>query len=268
VTSAARRALELDSTLADARTALGTAYAFDGQWTDAEREFRHALALEPDNLAAHLTFGRNLVCRGRSAEALAQFQAARKVERMSAVVSAWTAYAMAQIGQLDSALAESDRAVQLDSTLLPTTNLGAFINLTAGRPDVAVRLVAGETPPTIMSTAPYVYARVGDTATATRLLHARESHRPRPWFTDASQAAVMLALGDTARALDALERSAAATGGGWTALLPISEQVFDQLRRSARFIALERRAGLDQQIIASPTGGRRASPLATARPGA
>jgi len=62
-TTAATRALELDSTLADAHTALGGVYAAAGEWSRAEPEFRHAIALEPDNVEARFTYGRTLILR-------------------------------------------------------------------------------------------------------------------------------------------------------------------------------------------------------------
>ncbi len=253
---AARRALELDSTLADAHTALGSAYAVDGRWDDADAEFRHAVALEPDNVAARQTFARLLISRGRSDDAFEQLDRARQVERLSPLVSGWLAYAFFVTGHPDSALAQSGRAIQLDSTLLPATNLGALINLAAGRPDVARRLMANPPPPGVMSNAPYVAAKLGDTAAATRMLNAMEASSPRPWFTDVARASVFLALGDSANALTFLERSARVTGSFWIVYLPLEDPAYDILRPSSRFAALLRGAGTDVARITSPRGGR------------
>ncbi len=41
--AAAERAIQLDPLLAEAHSALGTAYARDGQWELAERSFRRAI---------------------------------------------------------------------------------------------------------------------------------------------------------------------------------------------------------------------------------
>jgi hypothetical protein len=62
-------------------------------------------------------------------------------------------------------------------------------------------------------------------------------------------------LGDTAKALDVLERATDA-GEIWPTSYSLSEREVDPLRRSARFAALVRRVGLDERIFTSPTGGR------------
>ncbi|MGH7616978.1 MAG: protein kinase domain-containing protein [Gemmatimonadaceae bacterium] len=257
VRAAARRALALDSTLADAHIALAATFVEDDQWSTAVGEFRRAIALEPDNADAHFTFARFLMCRGETDSALAELRVASRLEGLSSVVSIWMAFGLYLNGQADSALIESAQAVQLDSTLMPTTSLGSIINLGTGHPDVARRLTRVEMPLTVMTDALLIDELLGDTATVRRRLQAMTASKPRPWFTDAAMASVMLARHDTAGAITALERSAAASGGNWTLYLPITLPVYDSIRRNQRFIALERAAGLDERVIAAPRGGRK-----------
>jgi hypothetical protein len=103
-----------------------------------------------------------------------------------------------------------------------------------------------------MSNAPYVSAKLGDTATAMRLVTAMESTNPRPWFTDVQRASVMLAIGDSARALSALEQSARTSGPMWVALIPLRDPAYDLVRKSRRFAALVRQAGLDVARVTAP----------------
>ena len=252
--NAANRALELDSTLADAHTALGSVYAHAGPWNRAVQEFQHAVALEPDNEVAHFTYARFLALRGEAREALPHLEQARKLERVSGLVSGWTSYALFLDGKVDSALKESARAVELDSTQLAITNLAALLNLAIGRADVARRLMPAVAPVGVMSYAPYVFAKVGDTASAMRLIRVTEANQPKPWFADVARSSVMLAIGDTARALEALERSVAATGSMWVTYVPVGDPMFDPVRRSPRFAALARQAELDPRMIAAPRG--------------
>ena len=228
----------------------------DGEWQKAAAEFEHAVALEPDNFEARVTYGRCLTGQGRIDAALQQFAQARKLERISAIISGWTSYLYYRNGQIDLALTESGRAFQLDSTQLAVTNWGALINVETGHPDMARRIAALIPSPRTMSTAPYVYARLGDAATAWRLVRAMETSSPRPWFTEAERGGVLLALGDTARAFDALERSQAASGPMWSHFLNVFDPMFDSVRRSSRFTALVRGAGYDVALATSPRASR------------
>jgi len=56
--AAAQRALEIDPTLAEAHTALANYFAtYDWNWAEAERSFKRAIELDPNNSAAHFRYG-------------------------------------------------------------------------------------------------------------------------------------------------------------------------------------------------------------------
>jgi adenylate cyclase len=66
--AAVMRALELDSTLARAHATLGTIrFVFDRDWNGAEREFRRALASEPEAAELYPPYARYLLAMGRMA---------------------------------------------------------------------------------------------------------------------------------------------------------------------------------------------------------
>ena len=253
-TSAARRALALDSTLAEAHVALGSMYFQVGNDAQAIAEFQRALALDPNDANAQFTYGRFLMTRVRPAEALVQFKRAQRSERVSPLLSIWAGYAQYLLGYADSAAMESALAVQLDSTLMPVVNLAAMINIGLGRADVARRIVAVGVAPEAMSIAPYVYARLGDTVTAMRLVQRIEAHRPRLWFADEARASVYMAIGDTARALAVYEQA----GRLSKSYINLSDPAFDPIRGSARFTELVRRSGLDPAVVATVRARARA----------
>ena len=66
----ARRAVALDSTLPETRTALAASLANDGAFEAAEREFKRAIELGPSNAHAHFLYSLLLVALGRGEEAL------------------------------------------------------------------------------------------------------------------------------------------------------------------------------------------------------
>jgi len=240
----ANRALALDSSLADPHVALGTAHGQAGEWEEAFAEFQRGVDRDPDDVAARVAYGRYLVMAGRPSDAIAQLREGKRVERVSPLISAWIAHAYYSEGQMDSAYAESQKAIQLDSTLLPAANVAMLIRLAQGKLDEA-RGIASRTPAGVMTYAPYVLASTGDTASAHRFVRAMESARPRPWFADLAEAGLALALGDSAAALSALERSQRTAGPVWAEYLGIFDHAYDPVRRSPRFIALVRQANLD-----------------------
>ena len=251
----ANRALGLDNTLSAPHVALGTAYAHAGRWADALAELRRGVELDPGDVSARVTYGRYLVTIGRPADAIAQLKEAKRVERVSSLVSAWLAYAYFHRGQMDSARIEAEKAIQ-DSTLLPAANVVSRIRLAEGKLDEA-RRIALVPPVTVMTGAPYILARAGDTEGAYRLLRQMESRAPRPWYVDAATAMVQLAVGDSASALTSLERSARNSGPTWAEYFLVSDPAYDLVRQSQRFIALVRRANLDPSMFVVPGASRR-----------
>ena len=71
--AAALRALELDETLAEAHVSLGRVLAtYDWDWTNAEKEYKRAIELNPRYATAHQWYGGWLQAMGRQNEALAE----------------------------------------------------------------------------------------------------------------------------------------------------------------------------------------------------
>jgi serine/threonine protein kinase/tetratricopeptide (TPR) repeat protein len=256
VTTYARRALAIDSTVADAYAALAWTEVNTGRYDRATAEFRRAIAVEPDNVDARVAYGRFLVVFGSSAEALVQLDSARKGDPLSPVLSAWASYALFLEGRVDSALAENGRAVQLAPGLLPVANLGSLIDIATGHPEEARRLAASDVPVGAMTNAPYLFAKLGDTATAMRMIRRLETSTPRPWFTDVSKASVMLAIGDTAAALAGLDASMASSGAAWIQFTPVRDPTFDAVRGSPHFASILKRANLDVRVLTSRRVGR------------
>jgi len=75
----ARRAIEMDDSLADAHLALGNAMYFD-DWTGAEIEYKKALALNPSDADAHQSYGSILRGLGKLEEALDEAKRAYELD--------------------------------------------------------------------------------------------------------------------------------------------------------------------------------------------
>ena len=260
--SAAHRALALDSTLAEAQTALALASMHAMHWAEADAQFRRAISLDPSDPSAHFHYGRYLTYVGRYAGAVNEFQRAKRLDPTSPVVGGWLARLLLVVGQRADAATEADRALELDSMSVPVAFMGAEVALARGQIDRARRLAEiAWRPQGVPRSAPWpgsaalVFGELGDTGMV-RAIHDHIARgRPSRAFGHSMASLAALAAHDTARALDELERANEAHEFfPSTPILGLPE--VDQLRRSARFAALIGKAGLDVALFTSPRGGR------------
>src|SRR5262249_4137922 len=88
--AAARKALELDATLAEAHTSLAfTLFVYDWNWTESTREFQRAIELNKNYATAHHWYGNiNLTRLGRFDEAIAEMKTAQELDPLSLAIKA------------------------------------------------------------------------------------------------------------------------------------------------------------------------------------
>jgi tetratricopeptide (TPR) repeat protein len=104
--SAARRAVELDDTSAEAHISLafGT-FWWSWQGVTAEREFKRALALNPSLVRAHHWYATYLFGMHRYAEAIDQIEQARRLEPSSSAILADKGFLLWEAGRKDEGYA-------------------------------------------------------------------------------------------------------------------------------------------------------------------
>ncbi|MGH9201770.1 MAG: protein kinase family protein, partial [Vicinamibacterales bacterium] len=254
-TNAARRALALDSTLSEAHMSLALSFMHAFRWAEDDLQFQRAIATDPDDAAAHMQYGRFLVYTGRSQEALTQMRRAKELDPTSALISSWFASSLLSHGMRDEAFAEIDRALEIDSMNPPIIFFGSHVMAARGDMDAARRLLDRAPPLAVWrSAAAQAYAAMGDHDAVRRLSREVEASTARS-FRHSALAGMALALNDAPRALDEFERAMRAKEF-WPSAPILSTPIVDQIRRSPRFEALLRQAGLNVAIFTSPTGGR------------
>jgi TolB-like protein/DNA-binding winged helix-turn-helix (wHTH) protein/Tfp pilus assembly protein PilF len=119
--AAALKAMALDSSLAEAHTALAAVrvlYYWD--WAGAEREFRRALELNANYVLAHHWYAvLDLGPQGRYSEAMAQMEFARQLDPVSPVIDTDLGWIYAISGSYDDAFAQYQKALHLNPRFVP-----------------------------------------------------------------------------------------------------------------------------------------------------
>jgi TolB-like protein len=103
--AAALKALELDETLSQAHVSLGGVMLhLEWSWSAAEKESQRAIALNPNNAAAHQWHGYYLVAMGRFDDAVAEMKRARELDPLSPNKQQSLANTLYRAGRYDEAL--------------------------------------------------------------------------------------------------------------------------------------------------------------------
>ena len=145
--SASRKALELDSNLAEAHIAHGLAVSLRKQFDEAEREFETAMRLDPKLFEAPYYFARARMSQGRFAEAAKLFERACTLRPEDYQAPAFLALAYRSLGmpaESEVAYRRSSRLVEERLDLVPDDTracvLGAGVCAGLGEVDRAAEL--------------------------------------------------------------------------------------------------------------------------------
>lgn len=171
----AKKALELDDTLAEAYAALARVAQNEYDWAGAEREFRRAIELNPSYALARIWYAQYLYATQRFEEAVTQAQVAQQLDPGSLFVITQAGAAYFFAGRVDGAMAIWQRARELDPThpdvgLLPGRS---YVKLGMNQEAVAVlekALIFTERDPLVLGALAHAYARVGRREEALKLV--------------------------------------------------------------------------------------------------
>jgi len=119
--AAAEKALRLDATLAEAHTSLAAVRILqDWDWAGAEQEFQRALDLNPNFAQAHHWYGNLLLGpEGRHDEAIAELQRAQELDPLCLIINADTGFAYYLAGRYDLALQAYQRVLATNPNFVP-----------------------------------------------------------------------------------------------------------------------------------------------------
>ena len=240
----ARHALALNNELAEAHAALGQVFAARWDWTNADLEYRRALALNPNYATARHWYSNYLSIVGDDEAAIVQARLATALDPLSPIVrSGALANALRRAGRNDDALAEYARALEMDPTFWNARMGQAMTYAGKQMPVEATReagIVAGLRP-SWTAIAAAIYGTFGAETEARRLLKTVEHAEG---ISSISLAQVYASVGDTERAVSYLQRAFDARDPD---LAPVvREPWFDRVRRDPRVATMVQSLALPQ----------------------
>lgn len=120
--AAAERAIQLDEGLAEAHTSLALITEnHDWDWATAERQFRRAIELNPNYSTAHHWYAEYLGFQGRFDEALAEIERARQLDPLSLIIAADRGAILYFARQYDQAIEQFRAVLDIEPTFSRAT---------------------------------------------------------------------------------------------------------------------------------------------------
>ncbi len=244
---AATKALELDSGLAEAYTALGYISHYNWNWNAAEQHFKRALDLNPNYANAHNFYASYLMSRGRVDESIAASNRARELDPFSLAISAQRGFLLENARRYGEAIEQLRAVIAMDPNHYQA--YWALGHTYAANKQLDDAIVAAEKAVELSERAPgalgmlgLAYGLAGRKADATKILNELLDLNKTRYVTPAALVNVYLGLGDNDQAFVWLEK-AYQERSNYIAYLKVFPML-DSIRSDRRFAELVNKVGL------------------------
>lgn len=246
--AAARKAIEIDETLAEPHASLALIMQnYDWNWTEVEKEYKRAIQLNPNYPSARAWHGEFLALMGRFDEGIAKIERGQELDPLSLMINTdvGTVYYLAR--QYDRAIEQLQKTLDMDSNFSMAHAWLGMAYSQKGRHGDAInefhKIKDLENNPQLLSWLGYVYGVAGKTDEARQVLDRLKKLSRKNYVTPMGMTLVYTGLGENDQAFKWFEKvfEEHATG-------PIALKVhpcFDSLRSDPRFANLLRRTRLD-----------------------
>jgi TolB-like protein/Tfp pilus assembly protein PilF len=247
--AAARKALELDSSLGEAHTVLaGVTYELKRDWRGAETEFKRAIELSPGYATAYQRYSTFLTMMGRHEESLAAIHKAQALDPLSAAIKSGVGNRLLLAHRYDEAVEQFLTALEMDPSFSLAHNYLGLAYQAKGNHEKAIdelrkaALLDGRAE--LLASLGHGYAVGGHARNARSILKDLEEQSKRGYVPPYQIAIVYAGLGEKGRAYEWLAKSCQ-DQDVFFIRLNVDPQL-DNLRSDPRFQDLLRCAGLSR----------------------
>ena len=241
--AAAKKALQLDDTLAEAHTTLALAiWLYDFDSAQAIREFQRAIELNPNYAIAHQQYGNNtLAALGRFDDAIVEGKRAVELDPLSLVINTDLGSDYYYARRYDEAIAQLRKTLEMDPGFyIAHLVLGQVLDAKGAR-DAAIvecqKARALNDDPAVLGVLGRAYGLSGNKMEAEKILDQLKKLSQERYVSAYSLALTYLGLGDKEEALRWLEQSYQDRAGSDIGYIRV-DPLLDPLRGDPRFEAL------------------------------
>lgn len=246
--AAIQHALEIDDGAAEAHTSLGyITQMYEWNWSEAEREFKRAVELNPSYATGHHWHATYRMMVGQFDEAIEEIRRAQELDPLSLIINTTVGSILYCARQYDRTIEQCRKTIELDDNFpAPHSYLGRAY-LQQSRPDEAIiefqkaLQFSGRSPRFIEELA-YAHGVAGNHQKARELLNELNALSERRYVSPYYLSLVHLGMGDTGKAFDHLVQAIKGRSAElvWLKVDPR----LDPLRKYPRFTEMLHQIGL------------------------
>ncbi len=245
--AAAVKAIQLDETLVEAHVWLATVhFVYEHDHPAAVREFKRALALNPNHAMAHSKYGWYLVLIGHFDEGIAEAKKAQELDPLSTEINDYLGASLYYARRYDEAAEQLRHTIELSPNYWNSRLFLAKAYQQQGRMEAALaevqRAAQIDSVSDIIAMLARAYALAGKRREALQVLEEMWAWPQDRYVAPSEIVKVYLALGDKEQALAWLEKAYATRS--FLNTLKVNAE-FDPLREEPRFQAILKKFGLD-----------------------
>ncbi len=239
--AAAKKALELDDSLAEAHTALGEAFFFDFDFSQSITEFQRAIELNPNYATAHHWYRDPLTAVAQYDDAIAEVKQALKLDPLSLIINTTLGDTYYYARRYDEAVEQLRTTIEMDPGFYSAhESLGQALEL-KGALEAAIaeyqKARALNDDPSVLGLLGHAYGSSNNKTEALKILDQLKDLSKQRYVSAYSFVLVYLGLGDKEEALRWLEQGYQDRAGNDIGFIKV-DRFLDPLRGDPRFEAL------------------------------
>jgi TolB-like protein/Tfp pilus assembly protein PilF len=243
----ALRALALDNTLGEAHAALAyVTFFYDWNWVAAEKEYKQAIELNPNDLDAHHYYSHFLMSQGRVEESLSESKRALGLSPFDVLMNLHLAWHYYYARQYDQAFDQIQKTMEMDKRFVGPwpgfilEQQGKYAEAIAAFEEQIQLVPAGNS--TLMAGLAQAYALSGKSEAARKMIGELQELAKTKYVSSVDIAPIYAGLGEKDQAFACLEKAYEERSAELVNLRV--EPRFDSLRSDPRFTELCYRIGL------------------------